>query len=155
MHLTHKLSFLFFCFFIAVACRTKAPVQSKQKQEPLVLKKNQETSTKREENTPAKKVDYKNFTLEQKIGQMVMMGINDRKLIEANDALREEITTGKVGGIIYFEKNISSTYSKDMLKKMSIDLQALAKVPLFISIDEEGGKTDATVGYYFFQRDTN
>ena len=22
-------------------------------------------------------------------------------------------------------------------------------------IDEEGGKTDATVGYYFFERDTN
>ncbi len=71
---------------------------------------------------------------------MIMMGINDRKLIEENDVLKQEISTGKVGGIIYFEKNISPTYSKDMLKKMSLDLQALAKVPLFISIDEEGGK---------------
>lgn len=144
MRLFYQFNLSFFCVALFFACHPKQPVKSN---ETNVDKKQVKTNEKQEDKTQAaeqraekKKIDFKNFTLEFKIGQMIMMGINDRKVIEEKDELRQEIINGKTGGIIYFEKNISSTYSKEMLKKMSIDLQALAKIPLFISIDEEGGK---------------
>lgn len=144
MHFVSKLSLLIFCVSIVIGCHHKQPVKSAQSnidQKPVKeAEKKEEKKQAENQAFVKKKDDKKNFTLAFKIGQMIMMGINDRKLIEENDALREEIGTGKLGGIIYFEKNISSTYSKDMLKKMSIDLQSMAKIPLFISIDEEGGK---------------
>ncbi|MBC7485714.1 MAG: glycoside hydrolase family 3 protein [Cytophagaceae bacterium] len=148
MHLFYKLTLLTFSISFLLSCHSKQPVKSNEvtadkKQEKETVKKEQkEVSHRLEDGTVIKKTNQRkiNFTLEEKIGQMIMMGINERKLIEEKDELRQEIIRGKTGGIIYFEKNISPTYSKDMLKKMSMDLQALAKVPLFISIDEEGGK---------------
>jgi beta-N-acetylhexosaminidase len=137
-----------FYVFVLFACHSKQPVKSKATDaDKNQVKEVEKKAEKKEDKTPGaeqtsvrKKIDYKSYTLEFKVGQMIMMGINDRKLIEEKDELKQEIISGKTGGIIYFEKNISTTYSKDMLKKMSMDLQALAKVPLFISIDEEGGK---------------
>jgi beta-N-acetylhexosaminidase len=144
MSLFNKLSLFIIGVAVAVGCHSKPSVKTgrvdtDQKHGKELVKKEAKKQTEHQE-VAKKKVDVKNFTLAFKVGQMVMMGINDRKSIDANDALREEVTAGKLGGVIYFEKNISPTYSKDMLKKMSLDLQALAKVPLFISIDEEGGK---------------
>ncbi|MDB5257382.1 MAG: nagZ [Chitinophagaceae bacterium] len=141
MRLFYKLSLSIFFVFVLFACRSKHPVKSNvDKKQVKEVEKKDDKAQEGEQDAVKKKADYKNYTLEFKIGQMIMMGINDRKLIEEKDELRQEIITGKTGGIIYFEKNISPTYSKEMLKKMSMDLQALAKVPLFISIDEEGGK---------------
>ncbi len=143
MHLFHKLIFSFCFVFVLFACHSKQPVKSKETnldKKQVKVEENRQEKVKAEQRVVTKKKDHKNYILEFKIGQMIMMGINDRKLIDEQDELRQEITSGKIGGIIYFEKNISPTYSKDMLKKMSIDLQSLSKVPLFISIDEEGGK---------------
>jgi len=148
MHVFHKLTLFSVCIFFACACQPKPPAKTKdvsvEKKQTKESEKNEpaEASGRLDDGTVSKKINKKalNLTLEEKVGQMIMMGINDRKLLEEKDVLKEEISSGKAGGIIYFEKNINATYSKEMLKKMSIDLQALAKVPLFISIDEEGGK---------------
>jgi len=146
MHLFYKLTLFTFAVSFMWSCHSKQPVKSKEvradKKQETVKNEQKETSRTLTDGTVIKKINQKalNFTLEEKIGQMIMMGINDRKLIEEKDELRQEIISGKTGGIIYFEKNISSADSKEMLKKMSLDLQSLAKVPLFISIDEEGGK---------------
>lgn len=143
MHLFRQLPLFIFCIVFASACQPKQPakstVQSEEMKQPKETVKEEKKSSE-QQTSAKKKAVYKDVSLEYKVGQMIMMGINDRKLIEEKDVLREEISSGKTGGIIYFEKNISPTYSKEMLKKMSIDLQALSKIPLFISIDEEGGK---------------
>ena len=86
------------------------------------------------------KVKEEEFDLDFKIGQMILVGLNDRKTLPANDPIRKEIAEGKTGGIILFEKNISSENSKETLKKLITDLQSEARFPLFMSIDEEGGK---------------
>lgn len=81
------------------------------------------------------------MTTTEKIGQMVMIGIQGKTLDE--DA-RTMLSRFQVGGIVYFDRNIESA---DQLKRLSQDLQHYAtdssgageKVPLFLSIDEEGG----------------
>lgn len=93
---------------------------------------------------------YANKSLDEKIGQMIMIGINDRKSIPSTDTLLIEIKSGKVGGIILFEKNISNSNSSETLKKLIIDLQASALIPLFMSIDEEGGKVHRLKEKYGF-----
>ena len=70
---------------------------------------------------------------------MFLVGINDRKLLASNDSLRKELSDQKIGGIILFEKNISKDLSKETLKKLIENLQAASPIPLFMSIDEEGG----------------
>lgn len=77
------------------------------------------------------------LTLEQKIGQMVMCGF---ATTEVNDNIRSLIKEYHVGGIIYFRRNVES---KEQVSALSHQLQEISReqtnIPLFISIDQEGG----------------
>lgn len=79
------------------------------------------------------------MTTNEKIGQMVMIGIHDTELDEDSKTMLRQF---HIGGIVYFDRNIKS---QDQLKALSEQLQAYAqgeaqqKVPLFLAIDEEGG----------------
>lgn len=90
------------------------------------------------------------YTLDFKIGQMILIGLNDRKFLSEDDSLRQELTAGKAGGIILFEKNIAPNNSKEQLKTFISDLQNSSPYPLFISIDEEGGKVHRLKEKYGF-----
>lgn len=89
-------------------------------------------------------------SLDIKIGQMIMVGINDRTDVKDNDPILEEIRSGKTGGIILFEKNIAKTDSKNRLKTMISTLKTGAAIPLLVSIDEEGGKVHRLKEKYGF-----
>ena len=123
-----------------IACKKQAATSSQPTAKESVDVEPEKTS----------KTLYENKSLDEKIGQMIMIGINDRKSITANDTLLIEIKSGKVGGIIFFEKNISATASAETLKKLIGDLQANASTPLFMSIDEEGGKVHRLKEKYGF-----
>ncbi len=131
--------FLFLSIFF-IGCK-KQPVRtsSNQNQDEITGKENDDNS----KNLSADKLD-------EMIGQMIMIGINDRKSILPTDTLLTEIKSGKVGGIIFFEKNISPTASAETLKKLINDLQKSASTPLFISVDEEGGKVHRLKEKYGF-----
>jgi len=60
---------------------------------------------------------------------------------EVDTVVLQEVRTGKVGSLIYFEKNIPKTNSFAGLKKMSWTYQQAAPVPLFIGIDQEAEKS--------------
>ena len=62
-------------------------------------------------------------SLDLKIGQMVMIGINNMKALDHSDPLYAELQEGKAGGIILFEKNISKTSSREQLKTLIDSLQ--------------------------------
>ena len=85
-------------------------------------------------------VTNRNISLDDKIGQMILVGINNRKLLPVDDSLRKELKANKIGGIILFEKNITNKASSDNLKKLIADMQAECSIPLFMAIDEEGGQ---------------
>jgi beta-N-acetylhexosaminidase len=79
-------------------------------------------------------------SLDIMIGQMVMIGIGDISKAGSDSPIFDEIKDGKVGGVVLYEKNISKENSSEDLKKLALKLQKISKIPLFISIDEEGGK---------------
>ena len=92
------------------------------------------------------------LTLEQKVGQLFIVRpdaldltlaqetINDAKadgVTELTDAMRDALRTYPVGGICQFGKNISDP---EQIKRFNDDLQAASQTPLFITVDEEGGR---------------
>lgn len=80
----------------------------------------------------------KGMTLEQKIGQMIMVSIPGKKLDTVTRRILKEYIPG---GIILFGYNLSSKEADrkfiDILQKESMKY---AGIPLFISIDQEGGR---------------
>ena len=76
------------------------------------------------------------MTLEEKIGQMVMIGVYGTEL---NDDIIYSLNQFHFGGIIFFDRNLESV---EQSKKFANDIEAAAnqKVPLFFAIDEEGGR---------------
>ena len=89
-----------------------------------------------------------NMTLEEKIGQMLMVefrywtenGGERKPVTELNDEIREAIKKYKFGGIILFAENVVETEQTTRLthdiQKTSIDNDVL---PMLLSIDQEGG----------------
>ena len=76
----------------------------------------------------------KTLSLEEKIGQMMFIGVHGTKM----DAdIKFMLDAYKVGGIIYFDRNMDTL---EQVRNFSAELQANSKIPLFISLDEEGGR---------------
>ncbi|GAA0099577.1 beta-N-acetylhexosaminidase [Paraclostridium bifermentans] len=86
-------------------------------------------------------IDYKigekidKMTLDEKIGQMILSGFNGTCF---NKELNTLINDFKVGGVILFSRNIED--SKQLKKLTSDIIDTNQDIPLFISIDEEGGR---------------
>ena len=88
--------------------------------------------------------------LDVKIGQMLMIGLPNTQV---DNALIEEIKSGKVGAILIFEKNIpKGTASFVPLKKVIWTYQKAATIPLIVAIDQEGGKVNRLKEKYGFPR---
>ena len=80
------------------------------------------------------------MTTNEKIGQMVMIGVQGTEIDDDSKAMLRQF---HIGGVVYFDRNIKS---QEQLKAFSSQLQDYArgeeahqKVPLFLAIDEEGG----------------
>ena len=78
----------------------------------------------------------KSMTLEEKIGQMVMIGVYGTTL---NDDIKYSLNEFHFGGVIFYDRNLESVAQT---KKFASDMEAAAnqKAPLFFAIDEEGGR---------------
>jgi beta-N-acetylhexosaminidase len=74
------------------------------------------------------------MTLEQKVGQVFMLGFEGASLNASNRALIQGL---HLGGVTLFARNIDNG---PQLARLDADLQTIADpVPLFISVDQEGG----------------
>jgi len=80
-----------------------------------------------------------NLSLKEKIGQMLFVGINDYNV---TDILIKLVSDHYVGGIILYKRNYKDY--KDMLNLVNKLKQANKnnKIPLFIGIDQEGGRVN-------------
>ncbi|MBR4642425.1 MAG: glycoside hydrolase family 3 protein [Selenomonadaceae bacterium] len=76
------------------------------------------------------------MTLEEKIGQMVMIGVYGTEL---NDDIIFSLNNFHFGGVIFYDRNLESVAQA---KKFVNDIEYAAnqKVPLFFALDEEGGR---------------
>lgn len=88
-------------------------------------------------------------SLDIKIGQMILIGFAGT---EVDSAVLEEVSQGKVGSIIIFEKNIPPQNSFIGLKKITWTYQHASPTPLFIAIDQEGGKVNRLKDKYGFPK---
>jgi beta-N-acetylhexosaminidase len=88
-------------------------------------------------------------SLDIKIGQMLLIGFPGTTV---DAEVLEEVRAGKVGSIIIFEKNIPPANSFVALKKIVWTYQQAATIPLFVSIDQEGGKVNRLKDKYGFPR---
>ena len=104
---------------------------------------------------PSSKNDPPVDTLDLMIGQMVMIGIGDFNLVNSNEAIFKEIKSGKVGGVVLYEKNILFESPKPELALLIETLQKNASIPLFVSIDEEGGWVSRMKTRYGFPKNVS
>jgi len=88
-------------------------------------------------------------SLDIKIGQMIMIGFAGT---EVDPKVLDEVSKGKVGSVLLFEKNIPKTNSFVALKKIIWTYQQASPIALFIAIDQEGGKVNRLKDKYGFPR---
>jgi beta-N-acetylhexosaminidase len=75
-----------------------------------------------------------NMSLEQKVGQVFMLGFEGTGLNASNRALIHGL---HLGGVTLFARNVDNAAQ---LSRLDVDLQTIADpLPLFISVDQEGG----------------
>jgi len=78
------------------------------------------------------------MTLEEKVGQLVIAGIDG---YSPDENTRQLIEKYSVGGFILFKKNIQSSQQLSALLNSLKEANAgQEKIPLFLSVDEEGGR---------------
>ena len=84
-------------------------------------------------------MDINNLTLKQKISQMFITGFTGKNYT-SNKQFTELLTQG-LGGVIFFSHNIES---EKQFKDLISDLTKNATIPMFYSIDQEGGRVERT-----------
>lgn len=84
-------------------------------------------------------MEINELSIEEKIGQMVIIGMDTNYITERIETM---ITKYKIGGIILYRKNFS-TYKEmlELIRKLK-ELNKNNRIPLFIAIDQEGGRVN-------------
>ena len=78
--------------------------------------------------------ELSSMSVEEKIGQMLMV-LDYSK--EVDEELLDKLNTIKPGGFILFAENFESY---EQTKKLIEDIKRTSDIPMFISIDQEGGR---------------
>jgi beta-N-acetylhexosaminidase len=138
--------------FLKVASQSSAAMlitgYASSSSESITISPSTEEMTKQEqvEITPSP-------SLEEKIGQMIMVGFRG---LDVNSKVIEDIRKRHVGGILLFdydtpsknpERNIKSPLQ---VRRLTKALQSYSDTPLLISIDYEGGKVNRLKKRYGF-----
>lgn len=97
-----------------------------------------------------------NFTLAEKIGQMLLVGFRGYE-VAAEAPVAQDASQRNLGGVVFFDQEMTdlklqgrNVKSPAQLKALSQSLQRFAKTPLFISIDQEGGRVNRLKSIYGF-----
>ncbi|WP_171647716.1 beta-N-acetylhexosaminidase [Paenibacillus phytorum] len=77
------------------------------------------------------------MTLEEKLGQMIIAGIDEYSM---NVLARELIETYHVGGVILYKPNVKDTSQLVGLVNELKQTNAANRLPLWLGVDEEGGR---------------
>lgn len=95
-------------------------------------------------------------TLDQKIGQLMIAGFRENK-ISKNSDISKYIRNYNISGVIFYDEDMKkgglssrNINSPTQLKNLSKSLQDNVDDPLFISIDQEGGKVSRLKEEYGF-----
>lgn len=118
--------------------------QDKAENEEINKDKTNEERIRQDRNDKIKK-QIKSMTLQEKVGQLIISGFQGH---EISDYTKELINKYYIGGFILFSRNINN---KEQTLKLLNDLKgenSEKEIPLFLSIDEEGGKVSRLPNSY-------
>jgi len=97
-----------------------------------------------------------NFTLRDKIGQMLLVGFRGYEVGPA-DPVTMDASDRNLGGVVLFDQEMAdpqiqgrNVKSPAQLKALVESLQAFATTPLLVSIDQEGGRVNRLKSSYGF-----
>lgn len=95
-------------------------------------------------------------TLDQKIGQLMIAGFRENEISKASD-ISKYIRDYNISGVILYDEDMEkggsfsrNINSPNQLKNLSKSIQNNADNPIFISIDQEGGKVSRLKEEYGF-----
>lgn len=95
------------------------------------------------------------ISLEQKIGQMIMVGFRGMSIDNEHWIVRD-IKEHNIGGVILFDYDvpnrepIRNIESPEQVRGLNESLQGLTDIPLFIAVDQEGGRVNRLKAIYGF-----
>ena len=95
-------------------------------------------------------------TLQTMIGQMIMVGTRGMTIDEVSPQFKQQIKDGKIGGVILFDYDVvkkeahRNIQSPDQVKALIAGLKALTTKPLFMAVDQEGGRVNRLKPKYGF-----
>ena len=127
-----KLLITIIVIILLVGCTNKDKKERNEKEE----KNNIIDTDSNQENELEKRIKttMENMTLDEKIGQMIIVSYASSKV---DNTLKNALTDVQPGGFILFGDNIT-TYENTL--NFIKEVKSYVKIPMFISIDEEGGK---------------
>ncbi len=114
--------------------------QEQQKEPELTVEEQKEVELSQQASAI-----LESMTLEEKICQMFIVTpealTGYGKVTAAGDATKTALQAAPVGGLIYFEQNIvTPDQTKEMLGNIQNYAGEISGLPLFLCVDEEGGK---------------
>lgn len=80
----------------------------------------------------------KELNIEQKVGQLFMVGIEAKN----KEKITELITNNKIGGVVLYRNNYNNYEEMINLINMIKTTNNCNSIPMFISIDQEGGRVN-------------
>ena len=89
-------------------------------------------------------------TLSLMVGQMLVMGMGEGVAWSGSEEFISDVLEGKLGGVILYEYNLADQETAAHLRAMVSLLQLASPRPLWISIDEEGGRVTRLKSKYGF-----
>ncbi len=107
-----------------------------------------------QKNTPS--IPQQDSELEKMIGQMIMVGTRGMAIEEVSPQFQQQIKDGKIGGIVLFDYDVvkkeyhRNIQSPEQVKGLIDGLQKLAPTPLFMAVDQEGGRVNRLKPKYGF-----
>ena len=117
------------------------------------------TQNQAEENSQAQGKDQEKINqdeiLREKIGQMLIIGFRGTK-IATKSIIGDQIKNLNLGGVILFDyDNPSKSFPRNItsptqIKELITGLQSFSNIPLFISVDAEGGLVNRLKAKYGF-----
>lgn len=101
---------------------------------------NQQSSSDSEEEVPVVdpiKEQIQEMSLKEKVGQLVMVGVDGHEMNINSQQLIQEY---HVGGFVLLKRNVKDSQQLLDLVNSLKETNAVNKIPLFLALDEEGGR---------------
>ncbi|MGI6484413.1 MAG: glycoside hydrolase family 3 N-terminal domain-containing protein [Candidatus Dojkabacteria bacterium] len=128
------LLILFFLSLLSLIVSIQYQKRNIQKEETTIEEIIVEESEPPEPQKPYEEILLSQMTPEEKVGQIFMFGVEGNTTLTPQN--KQFLIDSKVGGVLLMSRNITNEIQ---LKTLIEEIQTTNTIPLFISIDQEGG----------------